>query len=111
MKDRILTIIHMTIAILAATSFIWLDIKFLLIGLVVYWLQLLIFGSCVLSVAQFNNKDTVFLGIYINKLLHFLHLRELTIKEQKIFMRYIEPSIILMLAILFQIILKIKPII
>lgn len=106
MKDKIITIIHMLIAVLAATSFLWLNIKFLAIGLILYWLQILIFDSCVLSIAQFKNKDTVFMGIYINKLMRKLGLKEWTIKQQKAFMRIIEPLIILSLAILFQIILK-----
>lgn len=106
MKDKIMTITHMLVAILTATSFLWLDIKYLIIGLVIYWLQILIFDSCVLSIAQFKNKDTVFLGIYINKLFKKLHIKELTIKQQKKFMRYIEPLMILLLAIIFQAILK-----
>lgn len=73
MKDKIITIIHMLIAVLAATSFLWLNIKFLAVGLTLYWLQILIFDSCVLSIAQFNNKDTVFMGIYINKLMRNLN--------------------------------------
>lgn len=106
MKDKIMTITHMLVAIFAATSFLWLDIKYLIIGLVIYWLQILIFDSCVLSIAQFKNKDTVFLGIYINKLFKKLGIKELSIKQQKIFMRYIEPLMILILAIVFQLILK-----
>ncbi len=104
MKNKIITIVHLLIAILAFFSFLWLDIRLLLIGLAIYWLQLLIFDSCILSIAQFKNKDTVFMGIYINKLLRKLKIKELTIKQQKIFMRYIEPIIILLLAILFQIV-------
>lgn len=106
MKDKLITIIHMLIFVLAATSFLWLDIRLLLIGLILYWLQIIIFDSCVLSIVQFNNKDTVFMGIYINKLLRKLNMKELTIKQQKIFMRYIEPIIILILAVIYQVILK-----
>lgn len=111
MKEKTLTIIHLTIAILAATSFLWLDIKYILIALILYYLQLILVGSCVLSVAQFKNKDTVFLGIYINKLLRLLHLKELSLKQQKIFMRYIEPALILLLAIILQVLLDYKPLI
>lgn len=111
MKEKILTIIHLTIALLAATSFLWLDIKYILIALILYYLQLIFVGSCVLSVAQFKNKDTVFLGIYINKLLRLLHLKELSLKQQKIFMRYIEPVLILLLAIILQVLLDYKPLI
>lgn len=89
MRDKIFTYIHLLIAILAATSFLWLDIKYILLGLLLYYLQLILVGSCILSVAQFKNKDTVFLGIYINKILRFFHIKELNIKQQKIFMRYI----------------------
>ncbi len=46
------------------------------------------------------------MGIYINKLMRKLKLKEWTIKQQKAFMRYIEPLIVLLLAILFQIVLK-----
>ena len=106
MKDKLITIIHMLIFILAATSCLWLNIKFLTIGLILYWLQIIIFDSCVLSIAQFKNKDTVFMGIYINKLMRKLKLKEWTIKQQKTFMRIIEPLIVLSLAILFQIVLK-----
>ncbi len=106
MKDKLITIIHMLIFVLAATSFLWLDIRLLLIGLTLYWLQIIIFDSCVLSIVQFKNKDTVFMGIYINKLLRKLNMKELTIKQQKIFMRYIEPIIILILAVIYQVILK-----
>ncbi len=83
MKDKLITIIHMLIFILAATSCLWLNIKFLVIGLIIYWLQILIFDSCVLFIAQFKNKDTVFMGIYINKLMKKLKLKEWTIKQQK----------------------------
>ena len=106
MKDKFITIIHMLIFILAATSCLWLNIKFLAIGLALYWLQILIFDSCVLSIAQFKNKDTVFMGIYINKLMRKLKLKEWNIKQQKTFMRVIEPIMVLLLAILFQVVLK-----
>ena len=106
MKYKFITIIHMLIFILAATSCLWLNIKYLIIGLIIYWLQILIFDSCVLSIAQFKNTDTVFMGIYINKLMRKLKLREWTIKEQKFFMRVTEPLIVLAFAILFQLIFK-----
>lgn len=111
MKERILIIVHMIIAILAATSFIWLDYKILLIGILLFWLQILVFGSCVLTIAQFKNKDTVFIGVYLNKILRYFNFKELTIKQQKIFVRYIEPAIILLLALILQVIFKIKPLI
>ncbi len=106
MKDKIITYLHLLIFILAATSFLWLNIKALIVGLVLYWLQILIFNSCILSIAQFKNKDTVFMGNYINKLMRKLKLKEWTIKQQKIFMRVIEPLAIVTLAIIFQIIFK-----
>lgn len=104
MKDKLITVIHMLVFILAATSCLWLNIKYLIIGLIIYWLQILIFDSCVLSIAQFKNKDTVFMGIYINKLMRKLKLKEWTIKQQKTFMRVIEPLMVLALAILFQLV-------
>lgn len=81
MKEKFLIIVHMIIALLAATSFIWLDYKILLICILLFWLQILIFGSCVLPIAQFKNKDKVFISIYLNKALHHFNLKELTIKQ------------------------------
>ena len=111
MKEKIIIIMHWLVAVLAFSSFLWLDYKLILVGLLIYWLQILIFGACVLSIAQFKTKESTFLGFYLNKLLKIFKVRELTLKQQQILLRYITPAIIVGLAIIFQVIFKWNPLI
>lgn len=109
MKEKIIIVAHWIVALLAFLSFLWLDYKLIVVGILIYWLQILIFGACVLSIAQFKTKESTFLGYYLNMLLNKLKLKKLTIKQQKIVFRYIEPAIIMIFAIILQIVLKWKP--
>lgn len=111
MKEKAIITLHWIVAILAFFSFVWLDYKLIVVGILVYWLQILIFGACVLSIAQFKTNKSVFLGYNLNKLLKKLKHKELTLKQQQIIVRFVEPAIIIILAIVLQIIFKINPLI
>ena len=62
MKEKAIIVLHWLIAILAFFSFLWLDYKLIIVGILLYWLQIFIFGACVLSIAQFKTRESTFLG-------------------------------------------------
>lgn len=108
-KQKLAGIAHLIIMILSYTSFIWLDWKLMLIGVALYYLQILIFGGCVLTFAQFGKRDISFTGYYLGILLKKLGFN---IGEKKI-KRFIDllAPIFIILAIILQVVFKLKPIV
>jgi len=94
-----IVILHIVLIILAYTSPIWLDWKLITLGVVINFIQILIAGGCVLSIAQFNNKDQTFHEWYLNKI-------GIKVNRQRfnMFVRYIVPFIILSAALIFQLV-------
>jgi len=109
MKEKLLNGVHLLIILVVYTAFTWADWRFLLLGVLVYWLQIIIFKACIISIAQYNNKETSFVGLYINKLLNILSLKELPMKKIRFFLDWILPIIFLSLAYILQHYLGIVP--
>jgi len=111
MKHEVLVIAHTLLILLAWTSPFWLDWKIILICLVLYFLQIFIFKSCVLTNFQFESKVTkkseMTMYTFWAETFGFKPDR----KRLKFVSSYIMPLIILIITILWQIILKMPVII
>jgi hypothetical protein len=64
---KIVILLHAIIIIAAYSAPLWLDWRLVTAGVGVYWLQLIIFKHCVLSTAQFGDKETTFHEWYLAK--------------------------------------------
>lgn len=97
---------HALLILAAYSSPFWLDWKLLACGIGVYWLQLLIFKHCVLSTAQFGDKETTFHEWYLAKL--GFHPDHATFKR---LLNLWAPLLLIALAVLIQVVLKLEPLI
>ncbi len=99
----LVVILHILIILLVYSSPFWLDWKIIMLGVVLNFIQLLIVGGCVLSIAQFEDKQQTF---------HEWYLRKLGIKVNRrsfnFVLRYIVPFIILAIAILIQAVVHVQ---
>lgn len=94
MKKTFYAYLHWAVIIFAYTAFIWLDWRLLLIGVLIYWLQILVFKACVLSIAQYGDKETSFVATHLNNLLRRFGW-ELPAKNIRFFLDWILPIIFL----------------
>jgi len=65
---RIIIVTHITVILATYTSPFWLDYRLIIVGILAYYLQLLIFGGCVLSLKQFDGQKQTFHEWYLRKL-------------------------------------------
>ncbi|QQS69330.1 hypothetical protein IPP75_05470 [Candidatus Saccharibacteria bacterium] len=86
----------MALIVVAYTSPFWLDWRLITVGVLVYYAQLIIFGWCVLSTAQFGEKKT-FHEWYLSKL--GVHPNPKTLK---FFLDFIIPPVLVFVAINIQ---------
>ena len=102
-KQPIIIVAHIVIILLAYSAPLWLDWRLVLVGVVLNYIQILIFKGCVLSRAQFEDKKQTF---------HEWYLRKLGFKpNRKILnftLRYIVPFVLLGIAALSQLGLHVK---
>jgi len=61
-KNTLVATLHSLIMILAYTSPFWLDWKLIIAALVLYYIQIWIFGGCVLTYAQYSKWNETFSG-------------------------------------------------
>jgi hypothetical protein len=98
-KKHLIVLFHILIILLAYSSPIWLDWRFVLVGVILNFIQILILGGCVLSHAQFEDKKLTF---------HEWYLHKLGLKPNRTILnfvlRYIIPFILLVLALVFQVV-------
>lgn len=66
--NKVIIDLHVLLILLAYSSPLWLDWRFISIGVGVYYLQLLVFGWCVLSLKQFHGQKQTFHGWYLAKI-------------------------------------------
>jgi len=92
--------IHLILIALVVSSPVWLDWRLILLGIIIYYIQIIVFGGCLLSQWQFKNKEERFWGYYIKKL-------GFTVDKKKldIFLDYVLPGLILGIAIVVQVLL------
>lgn len=108
-KQKFYGIVHAVIMLLAYTSPLWLDWKLMIVGVILYYIQLLIFGGCLLTKAQFGRFDATFTGYYLNMLLATFGIKAKD-RKIKLFLDTLAP-IFIIIAIISQVIFNFKPIV
>lgn len=105
MGNGVLIFFHFLIVLLAYSSPIWLDWRWVAVGIILNWLQIAFFGGCVLSILQFKE----------NRSFHVWYLKTLglPVNEQKLdrFLRRYMPFIVVAIALLVQLAFSLKPLI
>ena len=100
-KKPLIIIAHVVIILLAYSAPFWLDWRWVLTGVILNYIQVLIFKGCVLSHAQFEDKGQSF---------HEWYLRKFGLKPNRtvlnIALRYVIPFVLLGLALIFQVLLR-----
>ncbi len=98
----LIIIVHMVLILLAYSSPFWLDWRLIAVGVILNFIQLSLVGGCVLSHAQFEDRNQTFHEWYLSKL-------GIKIKRKpfNFVLRYVVPFIILGSAILIQIFLQV----
>lgn len=97
---------HLLLILIAYSSPFLFNWKIIVFGSLILIIQYYIFGGCVLNKVQFDDANEVFLYPYITMI-------GLRISRYffRIFIRYILPLILISLAVIWQVILGIKPLI
>lgn len=99
MKERVIFIFHILIIFLVGSSPFWVNYKFIFIFILAYYLQIFIFGNCLLTIKQFNsNKRETSVYSFILKKLGF----KINQKNVANFVDFIMPWIILGIALIWQ---------
>jgi hypothetical protein len=109
-KHIILIVIHIALQILAFTSWLWLDYRLVAIVAGLHLLMLEILKGCPLSQFQFKTDS--------NKRFYEWELDQIGIKLTararrvlRLYMQYVLPLIIVVLAVLLQVVIGFRPII
>lgn len=101
-KKPFVIILHVIVILLAYSAPFWLDWRLVAVGVVLNYIQIVIFKGCVLSLAQFEDKKQTF---------HEWYLRKFGLKPNRnvlnFILRYIIPFVLLGIAIVYQLIFKI----
>jgi len=105
MADGLLIFLHFIIILLAYSSPFWLDWRLIVLGVVLNWLQIAIFGGCVLSILQFKE----------NRSFHVWYLTQLGFRVNPVkldrFLRRYMPFIVVATAVLVQVVWKVRPLV
>jgi hypothetical protein len=96
-KKPLLGLMHLSLILGAYSSPFWLDWRFILIGILLYYAQNMILGGCILTRAQFGSNREGFYYYYLKKLGLRLDQRQTTF-----IVDYVIPVIILSVAIACQ---------
>ena len=95
----LISIVRLIIIILALSSPFFLSYKIILLLVILYQLQLLVFGGCVLTKVQFKDRaESYSYWAYVLEKAGF----HPNYKKLKIFLDYILPVAILLIAYLYQ---------
>lgn len=91
--------IHLALIMCVLASPFWLSWKIILVCIALYYLQILIFKNCILTIIQFNTKDhnDSFYSHYLNRLGFRVNKHKL-----RIFLDYILPWLLFLIAITIQ---------
>lgn len=105
MKNKTLVItLHLIIMILAYTSPFWLDWKLIIAALAIYYLQLWVFGGCLLTFAQYGKWDETFSGRLIVWLGEKVGLK-LGLKSVKRFLDFL-PLFYIVISFIYQVLFR-----
>lgn len=98
------TIAHAFIMLLAYTSPVWLDWKLIILFLALYYLQIWIFGGCILTFAQYGTYRETFTGSIIAGIASKFGVKANKEKIKKFL--DILPLIFIIIALIYQVIFK-----
>lgn len=102
-KKPLVIISHIVVILLAYSAPFWLDWRLVVAGVILNYIQILIFKGCVLSLAQFEDKKQTFHEWYLRKF-GFKPNREIL----NFILRYIVPFVLLAIAVLYQLVFNIN---
>jgi len=106
-KDTFLFYLHIITIIIFNLSFLLFDYRLIILGVFLYYLQIFIFGNCILTTLQFGKSKN-------NSFYHYL-LDKLGIKLRKenvnFFIIYVKPSLVIIISLMWQLILNFTPLI
>jgi hypothetical protein len=105
-KSLPIIITHIVVILFAYTSPYWLDWRLVAAGIALYYVQIALFGGCVLSLAQFKGEKKSFHEWYLTRLGFTIDRAQL-----RFFLDRVLPFLFLLLALLLQVILHISPLI
>ncbi len=112
MRNKFIDTIHLITVLILITSFLWLDWKLVAAGVIMFWLQLIIFGNCILTLLQYRkNKSTSYIINKINIGLKFFNRKKISVKKNRYYIGILLPIIIFLLSYLLQETFGITPII
>lgn len=98
-QNRLAFWIHLLVVIAVWSSPFWLSWKLIIVGVAIYYLQLLILGNCVLTRWQFQSRE-IEISFYAHVLekfgLRFNHRTVSAITD------YVIPWIVLLIALIWQ---------
>ena len=99
--------VHLFLIIISYSSFLYIDWKLILLGVLLLQIYYLLRGGCDLTFAEFgNDKDTTFVWFYLRKI--FPNLNQ---KITKIFIRFIFPIFLILVSFYLQKIMGYVPLI
>jgi hypothetical protein len=99
--------IHLVIVFFSTFAFLFFNYWILIGGAVLYQLQILVFGHCVLSKAEFKDPNQTFFHHHYLKKLGF----NFDKRKLQIYLNYIQPAIVLTIGLILQLVLNFKPLI
>ena len=105
-KSTLIIITHIIVIAFAYSSPFWLDWRLVTVGIILYYIQIAIFGGCILSLAQFKGEKISFHEWYLTKW-------GVTINRTKLkfFLDKILPFIFLALALIAQLLFGLHPLV
>lgn len=102
LKKKLVALLHFIIILFAYTSPFYIPWKIILGFIFLYYLQLVIFKGCILSQAEFGNKEDRFVQHYFQKFTGI----EVERKRMDFILDYIIPALLLSTALLYQLMIK-----
>lgn len=110
MKHKLIVVGHLLLVIASYTSWLWLDYRILAILAISHLIMLETLRGCPLSHAQFpDDKDKRFYEWWMEKL--GIRFTKVSRHRTRIFMQYILPFVLITLALFFQIVAGLKPLV
>jgi len=110
MRYYLVAILHGLIMLLAYTSPLWLDWRLIIVALILYWLQIIVLGGCVLTKAQFGTYEDAFTLHYASKIATRLGGR-INRQKFKFVLDYIIPPAYILISIIIQLVFHYQPLI
>ncbi|MFA5174326.1 MAG: hypothetical protein WC438_04055 [Candidatus Pacearchaeota archaeon] len=97
--------IHLILIIIVYASIFLFNWKILILGVLVYYLQIIIFNGCILTKKQFGKND------YMTFYYPYLTKAGFNVNKKIVYylMRWIMPIIILSFGLIIQLVFKFKP--